>query len=171
MASQSGARRCKSAGAQGREGSVSGGCALEYEAVWQGERSWNGVAILARNHAPVLTRSSLPGDPEDHQACYIEVCATTTRIGHIWGSGRTRQRVGRSRPVLRSEARFNPSRDSVDCTIVTRSRLNFDKSARPDQLLELSPIRDYGRRLQRVYRRVRAAPAADPVRENTWSPP
>jgi exodeoxyribonuclease III len=42
---------------------------LEYEAVWQGERSWNGVAILARNHAPVLTRSSLPGDPEDHQAC------------------------------------------------------------------------------------------------------
>src|SRR5205085_5386464 len=34
---------------------------LGYEAVWQGERSWNGVAILARNHVPVLTRSSLPG--------------------------------------------------------------------------------------------------------------
>ncbi len=34
--------------------------ALGYEAVWQGERSWNGVAILARNHAPVLTRTSLP---------------------------------------------------------------------------------------------------------------
>jgi exodeoxyribonuclease-3 len=33
-----------------------------YEAVWQGERSWNGVAILARNHAPVLTCASLPGD-------------------------------------------------------------------------------------------------------------
>ena len=28
---------------------------LGYEAVWQGERSWNGVAILARNHVPVLT--------------------------------------------------------------------------------------------------------------------
>ena len=38
--------------------------ALGYEAVWQGERSWNGVAILARNHAPVLTRASLPGNPE-----------------------------------------------------------------------------------------------------------
>jgi exodeoxyribonuclease-3 len=38
--------------------------ALGYEAVWQGERSWNGVAILARNHVPVLTRSSLPGNPE-----------------------------------------------------------------------------------------------------------
>jgi len=37
---------------------------LGYEAVWQGERSWNGVAILARNHTPVLTRTSLPGNPE-----------------------------------------------------------------------------------------------------------
>jgi exodeoxyribonuclease III len=45
---------------------------LGYEAVWQGERSWNGVAILARNHAPVLTRTSLPGNSEDHQARYIE---------------------------------------------------------------------------------------------------
>ena len=45
---------------------------LGYEAVWQGERSWNGVAILARNHAPVLTCTSLPGNPEDHQARYIE---------------------------------------------------------------------------------------------------
>ena len=45
---------------------------IGYEAVWQGERSWNGVAILARNHVPVLTCSSLPGNPEDHQARYIE---------------------------------------------------------------------------------------------------
>jgi exonuclease III len=50
---------------------------LGYEAVWQGERSWNGVAILARNHVPVLTCTSLPGNPEDRhhedqQARYIE---------------------------------------------------------------------------------------------------
>jgi exodeoxyribonuclease-3 len=50
---------------------------LGYEAVWQGECSWNGVAILARNHAPVLTCTSLPGNAdghraEDHQARYIE---------------------------------------------------------------------------------------------------
>ena len=45
---------------------------LGYEAVWQGERSWNGVAILARNQAPVLTRTTLPGNPKDHQARYIE---------------------------------------------------------------------------------------------------
>ena len=36
---------------------------LGYEAVWQGERSWNGVAILARNHVPVLTCASLSGNP------------------------------------------------------------------------------------------------------------
>jgi exodeoxyribonuclease-3 len=44
---------------------------LGYEAVWQGERSWNGVAILARHDVLVLTCTSLPGNP-DHQARYIE---------------------------------------------------------------------------------------------------
>jgi exodeoxyribonuclease-3 len=46
--------------------------ALGYEAVWHGERSWNGVAILARHQVPVLTRTSLPGNSEDRQARYIE---------------------------------------------------------------------------------------------------
>ena len=45
---------------------------IGYEAVWCGQRSWNGVAILARGQTPVLTRSCLPGDPEDTQARYIE---------------------------------------------------------------------------------------------------
>ena len=36
---------------------------LGYSGVWLGERSWNGVAILARECEPVLTRSSLPGKP------------------------------------------------------------------------------------------------------------
>jgi exonuclease III len=34
-----------------------------YEAVWRGQKSWNGVAILARHRQPVLTRTELPGDP------------------------------------------------------------------------------------------------------------
>ena len=46
--------------------------ALGYHSVWQGQRSWNGVAILVRDHEPILTRSSLPGNPEDSQARYIE---------------------------------------------------------------------------------------------------
>jgi len=47
-----------------------------YEPVWRGQRSWNGVAILARGQVPVLTRSSLPGDPEDVQARYIEAAVS-----------------------------------------------------------------------------------------------
>src|SRR5262249_38893608 len=57
---------------------------LGYEAVWQGERSWNGVAILARGHAPVLTRSTLPGDPRDHQARYIEAAVNGVLITSIY---------------------------------------------------------------------------------------
>ena len=45
---------------------------LGYPGVWLVERSWNGVAILARECDPVLTRSSLPGNPDDRQARYIE---------------------------------------------------------------------------------------------------
>jgi len=45
---------------------------IGYQAVWCGQRSWNGVAILARGQVPVLTRSSLPGDTTDLQARYIE---------------------------------------------------------------------------------------------------
>ena len=55
-----------------------------YEAVWQGERSWNGVAILARNHVPVLTCARLPGNPEDHQARYIEAAVRGVLITSIY---------------------------------------------------------------------------------------
>ena len=57
---------------------------LGYEAVWQGERSWNGVAILARDHTPVLTRASLPGNPEDRQARYIEAAVHGFLITSIY---------------------------------------------------------------------------------------
>jgi exodeoxyribonuclease III len=62
---------------------------LGYEAVWQGERSWNGVAILARNQVPVLTCTSLPGNPEDHshddhQARYIEAAVQGVLITSIY---------------------------------------------------------------------------------------
>ncbi|WP_442582101.1 exodeoxyribonuclease III [Mesorhizobium sp. ASY16-5R] len=43
-----------------------------YQAVWMGQRTWNGVAILARGSEPVLTRSALPGDNSDQQSRYIE---------------------------------------------------------------------------------------------------
>ncbi|KJC50968.1 exodeoxyribonuclease III [Bradyrhizobium sp. LTSP885] len=43
-----------------------------YGAVWCGQKTWNGVAILARKTEPVLIRTALPGDRDDHEARYIE---------------------------------------------------------------------------------------------------
>jgi len=43
-----------------------------YEALWKGQRSWNGVAILARGQAPLEIRRELPGNPADEQSRYLE---------------------------------------------------------------------------------------------------
>jgi exodeoxyribonuclease-3 len=55
-----------------------------YRSVWQGERSWNGVAILGRDCDPILTRSSLPGGPADSQARYIEAAVNGVLIASIY---------------------------------------------------------------------------------------
>jgi exodeoxyribonuclease-3 len=57
---------------------------LGYEAVWQGERSWNGVAILARGREPVLTRLALPGNADDRQARYIEAAVNGILIACLY---------------------------------------------------------------------------------------
>jgi exodeoxyribonuclease III len=55
-----------------------------YDAVWQGQKSWNGVAILARGMEPVLTRRALPGDPDDSQSRYIEAAVNGILIGCLY---------------------------------------------------------------------------------------
>src|SRR4051812_20677077 len=57
---------------------------LGYQAVWEGERSWNGVAILAHDCEPVVTQTSLPGDPSDRQARYIEAAVNGVLITSIY---------------------------------------------------------------------------------------
>jgi exodeoxyribonuclease-3 len=47
-----------------------------YGAVWRGQKTWNGVAILARKTEPVLIRTALPGDRDDHEARYIEAAVS-----------------------------------------------------------------------------------------------
>ena len=37
-----------------------------YRAAWRGQKSWNGVAILARGDEPIVTRTALPGDDADN---------------------------------------------------------------------------------------------------------
>ncbi len=58
--------------------------AAGYGAVWRGQRTWNGVAILARGAAPVQTRRALPGDAADTQARYIEAAVAGVLVGSIY---------------------------------------------------------------------------------------
>ncbi len=55
-----------------------------YGAVWRGQKTWNGVAILARNAEPVLTRTALPGDRDDHEARYIEAAVSGIIVTSIY---------------------------------------------------------------------------------------
>jgi exodeoxyribonuclease-3 len=55
-----------------------------YGAVWQGQKSWNGVAILARDCEPHVTRRGLPGDPEDVQSRYIEAAVNGVLVGCLY---------------------------------------------------------------------------------------
>jgi len=55
-----------------------------YQAVWHGQKSWNGVAILARGMEPVRTRTELPGDPQDAQSRYIEAAVNGILIGCLY---------------------------------------------------------------------------------------
>jgi len=55
-----------------------------YGAVWRGQKSWNGVAILARDSDPIVTRTELPGDAEDAQARYIEAAVNGVLITSLY---------------------------------------------------------------------------------------
>jgi exodeoxyribonuclease III len=55
-----------------------------YGAIWLGQKSWNGVAILARGVDPVETRRGLPGDPDDIQSRYIEGIVHDHLIGCLY---------------------------------------------------------------------------------------
>jgi exodeoxyribonuclease-3 len=58
--------------------------AAGYGAIWHGQKSWNGVAILARGNEPLLTRKGLPGDPDDAQSRYIEAAIKGMVIGCLY---------------------------------------------------------------------------------------
>jgi len=57
---------------------------LGYHAAWKGQPTWNGVAILARGAAPVVTRTALPGDRTDNQARYIEAAVNGVLVASIY---------------------------------------------------------------------------------------
>ncbi len=55
-----------------------------YHMIWHGQKSWNGVAILARGKEPVEAVRGLPGDPEDLQSRYIEGTVGEVRVGCLY---------------------------------------------------------------------------------------
>jgi len=55
-----------------------------YSAVWRGQKTWNGVAILARKADPVLIRTELPGAPDDREARYIEAAVRGIIVTSIY---------------------------------------------------------------------------------------
>jgi Endonuclease/Exonuclease/phosphatase family len=55
-----------------------------YHSIWHGQKTWNGVVILARKTKPILIRDSLPGDPNDKQSRYIEAAIRGILIGCIY---------------------------------------------------------------------------------------
>lgn len=55
-----------------------------YGAIWHGQKSWNGVAILARDERPKERVRALPGDPEDVHSRYIEADVKGLVVGCLY---------------------------------------------------------------------------------------
>jgi exodeoxyribonuclease-3 len=58
--------------------------AAGYGLIFLPQKSWNGVAILARGQEPKETRRGLPGEPEDLQSRYIEAEVGDLLIGCLY---------------------------------------------------------------------------------------
>lgn len=55
-----------------------------YGVIWHGQKSWNGVAILARGTDPTEITRVLPGDAEDAHSRYIEAMVGAVRVGCLY---------------------------------------------------------------------------------------
>ncbi|HEY0709997.1 MAG TPA: exodeoxyribonuclease III [Polyangia bacterium] len=58
--------------------------AAGYGAIWKGQKSWNGVAILAKGSTPIPIRRELPGDPSDDQSRYLEAAVFGVIVGCLY---------------------------------------------------------------------------------------
>ncbi len=55
-----------------------------YTAIWHGQKSWNGVAILSKSGNIKETRRGLPGDPDDTHSRYIEAMVDDVLVGCLY---------------------------------------------------------------------------------------
>ncbi len=57
---------------------------IGYQAIWHGQKGFNGVAILADGTMPVEVQRGLPGDPADEQARYLEAAVGGVLIANLY---------------------------------------------------------------------------------------
>jgi exodeoxyribonuclease-3 len=57
---------------------------LGYGVIWHGQKSWNGVAILAKGADPIEVTRALPGDPDDLHSRYLEATALGMTVGCLY---------------------------------------------------------------------------------------
>jgi exodeoxyribonuclease III len=55
-----------------------------YNAIWHGQKSWNGVAILSKSHPLEEICRVLPGDPDDSHSRYLEAKVNGIIIGCLY---------------------------------------------------------------------------------------
>ncbi len=55
-----------------------------YDAIWHGQKSWNGVAMLSRVGAIHETRRGLPDDPDPTQSRYIEAAVNGIIVAGLY---------------------------------------------------------------------------------------
>ena len=58
--------------------------AIGYQAIWHGQKGFNGVAILGRGETPIEVQRGLAGEPEDDQARYLEAEVFGIRVAGIY---------------------------------------------------------------------------------------
>jgi exodeoxyribonuclease-3 len=57
---------------------------IGYKAIWHGQKGFNGVAILGDGEEPIETQRTLPGDPNDEQARYLEADIGGVRVANLY---------------------------------------------------------------------------------------
>ena len=55
-----------------------------YGSLCVGQRTWNGVALLARDAQPIAVRRTLPGDADDRQARYVEAAIDGILVASLY---------------------------------------------------------------------------------------
>ena len=117
-----------------------------YPGIWHGQKSFNGVAILARGEQPELVRTGLPDDPSSDQSRYIEADVMGLRVASIYlpngnplGTEKFTYKLAWMDQLRRHAAnllaRERPTVLAGDYNVIPEDRDTFSRSAMADDAL------------------------------------